>query len=250
MSSGLLVFGGTTEARELLESGIPALCSVATEYGAKMMEGVSTARTIVGRMDTEEMAALIKAEQISAVIDATHPYARVVTANIKQACEITGTPLLRLLRDKTDYRSNVDVVMTCDEAASLLNGTDERALLTVGSKELRCFTSVKNYQQRLYARVLPSSEVIAGCEKLGFDAGHIIAMQGPFTKEMNEQMLIMTGASVIVTKDGGKSGGMEEKLEAAKSAGARIILIVRPDERGSSVNEALRWAKDRLGFNV
>jgi precorrin-2 dehydrogenase/sirohydrochlorin ferrochelatase/precorrin-6A/cobalt-precorrin-6A reductase len=109
----------------------------------------------------------------------------------------------------------------------------------VGSKELPAFASVRNARRRLFARVLPTSAVIAQCEKLGYDAGHLIAMQGPFSESMNEQMLAMTGASVLVTKDGGDAGGMREKLEAAQKAGAEVIVIARPEEEGFTAAEVL-----------
>lgn len=235
----IIIFGGTTEARWLLERGLPALCCVATDYGAKLLQGLENAKVRIGRLDEPAMEDLFRSESPSYVVDATHPYAVEVSRNIRQACGKTGVPCLRVVRPKTPLPGRTAVVKSAAEAAQLLNQTDEKVLLTVGSKELPAFASVRNARRRLFARVLPTSAVIAQCEKLGYDAGHLIAMQGPFSESMNEQMLAMTGASVLVTKDGGDAGGMREKLEAAQKAGAEVIVIARPEEEGFTAAEVL-----------
>lgn len=248
----LLLFGGTTEAREILARGVPALCCVATEYGAALAgEGIAAEGAVrVGRLDAGGIADLIAAEGITCVMDATHPYAVEVTKNIRAACERMGMPLLRVLRDAVSVEDDSVVrVASCREAAELLNGREEeKALLTVGSKELGAFTAVRDYGHRLFARVLPTSEVLRSCEALGFDPAHVIAMQGPFSAEMNRAMLEMTGASLLVTKDGGGPGGMEAKLAGARAAGAEVILVTRPDDSGCSVDEAVLWARRMLGL--
>ena len=248
MTPRLLIFGGTTEARQILERGVPALCSVATASGAQLLTGLEKAETTVGRLDAAAMADLIRRRGITHVADATHPYAAEVTKNIREACAETGTPLVRVARGKTPIPDGVTVVSTPAEAAELLNQRSGKVLLTVGSKELACFAGIRDGRERLYARVLPLPDVIEQCARLGFDAGHLIAMQGPFSAAMNEMMLDMTGASIIVTKDGGAAGGMEEKLEAARRKGAEVILIGRPGESGLSVEEALLWIRRELGL--
>lgn len=98
MRRKLLLFGGTAEGRRILEYGLPALCCVATEYGAAMLRGLENAEILVGRLNPSQMSALIKERGVSCVIDATHPYASEVTANIKNACLESGVPLRRVLR--------------------------------------------------------------------------------------------------------------------------------------------------------
>ena len=247
--SRLLVFGGTTESRTLLERGIPALCCVATDYGAKLLEGLDNVTPLVGRLDAPAMEALFRREGITHVIDATHPYAVEVSRNIRAACASAGIKLLRVARPRTPLPESAVVAASAEEAAELLNATDEKVLLTVGSKELPAFAGVTNAKTRLFARVLPTSSVIAQCEALGYDAGHIVAMQGPFSRAMNEAMFAATGAKTLVTKDGGASGGMEDKLAAAESAGARVIVIGRSAEDGATLDEAVLWARRELGLS-
>ena len=254
----LLIFGGTTEARELLERGIPAICCVATDYGAGMVKNLANVDVRVGRLDEAGIEALILSESVTCVIDATHPYAADVTDNIITACEKTNTPRLRVSRASNNNisdTSDMTVVKSCREAAKLLNDREGNVLLTVGSKELGEFTSVRDYQKRIFARVLPTPDVLKKCMELGLDGAHIIAMQGPFSLDMNRAMIRDTGASVLVTKDGGMPGGIDEKAEAAREAGVEVILVARPenvkdkDDELHTIEDGVLWARRMLGLS-
>ena len=83
--------------------------------------------------------------------------------------------------------------------------------------------------------------------RLGFEGKHLIAMQGPFSEEMNLALLHQTRARYFVTKESGKAGGFEEKLKAAKKAGAVLIVIGRPQERGRSVQEVCHFIESNFG---
>lgn len=48
---------------------------------------------------------------------------------------------------------------------------------------------------------------------------------------MNEAMLKQFDCRYLVTKETGKAGGYEEKVEAAKRAGAKLVLVGRPPEQ-------------------
>lgn len=247
MKEKLLLFGGTTEARELAESGLPMICCVATEYGAEVLPDLPSLDVRTGRMNAEEMAELINAEGITVVADATHPYARAVTAEIKKACGQSGAEYMRIARARTPLPDDAVVVESCAQAAALLDEWGERALVATGSKELDAFTKVRNYRELIFPRVLPSKDVIERCASLGFGPGQIIAMRGPFSKAMNVELLRMTGAAVLVTKDGGETGGMPEKIEAARETGARLIVVGRAEDEGRTVREALLLLRRRLG---
>ena len=90
----ILIFAGTTEGRilseHLADAGISQTVCVATEYGEKILSGGPVVTIRQGRMDCAEMEALMKTEQFSAVVDATHPYAAAVTENICTAARNAG----------------------------------------------------------------------------------------------------------------------------------------------------------------
>lgn len=247
MRGGLLLFGGTTEGREILEYGLPAVCCVATNCGAEMLRNIHGVDIHVGRLDAGQISAFIREREICCVIDATHPYAATATANIKRACTETGTPLRRVLREQSVY-SCAAMAESCEAAAEMLNRRGGRALLTTGSKNLAAFTAVSDFRERLFARVLPIEGAVKHAEALGFKHEHIIAERGPFTVEQNEALLRRTGAEVMVTKDGGAPGGTSEKLMAAKRLGIEVIVIRRPDDAGCTVRQAVFWARRVLGL--
>lgn len=240
----VIIFGGTTEGRILAEwlakRQIRTLVSVATEYGKQTMEPEESLVIHTGRLDLEGMVQLISKEQPKVVLDATHPHAQEVTRLLKRACERLNVSCQRIVRRSEDTETgNVIWVNTAQEAARLVEEDQRAVLLTTGSKELESFTSLPRLCHRIYARVLPDSKVLAACEALGIRGRQLIAMQGPFSVEMNEALLKAVDAGWLVTKESGSSGGFEEKLEAAKRCGVKVVVIRRPqEETGLTVEDA------------
>ena len=119
---------------------------------------------------------------------------------------------------------------------------EEKILLTTGSKELESFCTDENLRKRLVVRVLPGRESMELCWKAGLEGKQIIAMQGPFTKELNLATIRQYGITALVTKESGKIGGTDEKLEAAKEAGIACHVIRKPvceDAAAMSFEEVL-----------
>ncbi|MDR1481399.1 MAG: precorrin-6A reductase [Synergistaceae bacterium] len=248
----ILLMGGTTEGRELFKTGLPFVYSAATEYGAKFVRrGPDENLIMSGRMDESRMLELLRTGEFAGVVDATHPYAAEVKLNIQRACETAGIPLFRVLRPPVGAGSGhgVTVVKSWKEAAGYIERANGNALLTIGSKELHNFVSISDFKTRLYVRILPSSESIATCERLGFPPSNIIAELGPFSESANRSHLEKIRASILVTKDGGQEGGVPEKLAAARKHGAEVLMIARPspcdslaDVSSGSVTDAWSWA--------
>lgn len=241
----LLIFGGTTEGRILARRagalGAEVTVSVATRVGAEELAGEDGIRVLTGRLDRSGMEALLPSFDLC--VDATHPYAKLATAAIRVACGSTGTPCLRLLRPASQIEGAV-CVPDCKAAAEFLTGRPGNILLTTGSKELSAFGWLD--PGRLYARVLPTHEGLAACEGLGLPHSHILALQGPFSQKLNEAMLEQYKIRWLVTKDGGRAGGFEEKLAAARHVGAELVLVERPPDEGKGLEEILQQIKERL----
>lgn len=248
----ILIFSGTTEGRRLAEhfSGRAAeiFVSVATEYGKECMEERGNIRILSGRMDGAEMEAFLEKMQIGLVVDATHPFAVEVTRNIRQACERTGTEYVRCLREaeNSGQTDGAVLVNSVPEAVSYLEQMQGNILIATGSKELKEYTKIPDYRERCYARVLSTLVSVEESIKLGFEGKHLIAMQGPFSKELNLALLRQTGAGYFVTKESGKTGGFSEKAEAAREAGAVLVVVGRPRESGKTLEETIRFLDGRL----
>ncbi len=248
----ICIFSGTNEGRELCGflsvNGAAAETEayVATEYGAEPLEKINGITIHRGRLEAEEMALEFGTNDL--VIDATHPYAVEVTRNLRTACQAAGAEYWRLVRPglSSEY---AETVPDTEAAVSWLDKNQGKALLTTGSKELEAFTRIKDYRERVYVRVLPSVEAIKKCEGLGFRGSHIIAMQGPFSHEMNVAVLRSTGAGILVTKDTGETGGFRTKISAARETGAKVLVIARPhEEDGMTLSEIKACLSKRLGL--
>ena len=265
----VLLFGGTIEGRRIAEaiasSGAGAederqpsvecchVC-VATQYGASLLPHDDRIIVHDERMDAEGMAELIRDTGFDICIDATHPYAVAVSENIRTACNVCGLRLYRLLREdvsgKRDNRSGdgIRYYDSVHDAVEYLKDTKGNILTSTGSKELSEFTAISDYSTRVYARVLPTGNVVASCEEMGFGARNLICMQGPFSVEMNIAMINECRAAYVVTKASGNAGGFTEKYEAALKTGAELIVIGRPKEAAEKVY-SLEEIYDVLGLN-
>lgn len=174
----VLLFGGTSEGRALAlwlsENNIEHMVCVATAYGGELLPEQINSK--VGRLSEEEMVDIM--QDYDCVIDATHPYAKVVTETIIKASERAEIKRLRLLRAGETTGEWIEAENTT-MAAQMLEGMEGNILLTTGSKELHFY---KNLASRAYPRVLPVMDSLQKCVDCGFSPKQVICMQGPFTK--------------------------------------------------------------------
>ena len=243
----ILIFGGTTEGRALshllAEKGAEVTVCVATDYGREEQGDVPGVTVLTGRRTPEEKRALLRGCDLC--VDATHPYAVEVTKSVRAACAEAGVPYRRLLRGQGgELDADTVVVDSAAEAAELLAKTEGNILLTTGAKELGAFSMLE--PSRLFARVLPTHESPAASQAAGIPHRNILAMQGPFSQELNEALLRQFRIAALVTKDGGKVGGFPEKVLAARRTGVRLILIRRPDEAGETFEEIVKSCEELM----
>jgi precorrin-6Y C5,15-methyltransferase (decarboxylating) len=248
----ICIFAGTTEGRELVKflssQPVEVTACVATEYGETMLPEADNLTISAGRLPVDEITKMLSGSAFDLVIDATHPYAASITGSIAKACRATGTESLRLLRGASSLPSDAVVVPDAEAAAAFLDQTEGNILLTTGSKDLPKFSGMNGFCDRVYARVLPMEASLAACNETGLKASHIIAMQGPFSEEMNLALIHAVSAAYLVTKDGGKPGGFDAKISAAKKTGVKLVVIGRPAaEDGVTFEETIRILCDRFG---
>lgn len=232
----LCLFAGTTEGRALTEflagqENVTVTVCVATEYGETLLPESDNVTVSAKPLPVGEITALLERERFHLVIDATHPYAASITTSIAASCAATGTAYQRLLRGDSQRAEEAVYVADSREACDFLAGKEGTILLTTGSKELAVFAALPDFEKRVYARVLPVEASLCACTSAGLPVSHIVAMQGPFSREMNTATLRACGASWLVTKDGGDIGGFEDKVAAAQETGAGLVVIGRPPQR-------------------
>lgn len=254
----VLIFAGTVEGRLLTEylasKKIETVVCVATEYGKKLFSENNDIKSLSGRLTQGEMVELIDEIKPSIVVDSTHPYADFATENIKGATEKTGVSYLRLLRPSEDIEGenteDVEIFSDVKSAVDYLKTTKGNIFLTTGSKDLKYFTEIEDYQNRVFPRVLSLPQVVMEASKLGFQGKNLICMQGPFSKEINTAMLRQTNSKILVTKETGNAGGFKEKLQSAKEVGAKVVIIGRPTkEEGLDFSQCKKFLREKLRIN-
>lgn len=257
----VLIYSGTTEGRmlaqQLAQAGIECDVHVATEYGQIVMPQLDRVNVHVGRLDANEMYEAAR-NGYAAVVDATHPFATEVSANIRKSLETLDVPYIRLARkmdivtdtaqeneggntgNRNSGNGHVRYFADYESCAAALESTDGNILLTTGSKELGIFCNDGKLCERLYVRVLPGQDNIALCEAAGMRGKQIIAMQGPFSTEMNTALINQFSIKYLVTKASGEHSGFAEKLEAARNCGIEAFVIgMQAEDKGLSYDEVL-----------
>lgn len=249
----ILVLGGTLEGREIAAAitgmGYPTLLTVVSGYGAGMVAKDPLLEVRVGSLDEPGLQALVRERGVRLIVDATHPYAGIITATAWQTARAMQVPFIRYDRPQAAAGADgagIYQAKTYEDAADMARDLGATVFLTIGSKNLRPFIEAgRRYDRRIVARVLPDVKVLAECTSLGLRPMNIVAVQGPFSVEMNIAMLREYKADVLVTKDSGSTGGTDAKLEAAAQMGIPVVVVGRPDTPEGpvtdSIPEILAW---------
>lgn len=230
----ILILGGTSDSIEICnllnQKKSDYAVSVTTSYGEKLAKKC-TDKVILKKLTLEDMVDYINKNGVTKIIDATHPYAVEVSINAIKASEIADISYIRFERESLiksiDYK-NKYIVNNIDEACEIVNKIGHNIFIGTGSKNLHLYREkIKN--KNLIPRVLPTSEVLISCEKLGFNADNIIAMKGPFSVDMNESTYKQYNIDLVITKESGIAGGFLEKIKACENLNIPVIIIKRKE---------------------
>ncbi|MFD9702069.1 cobalt-precorrin-6A reductase [Lentzea sp. NPDC059081] len=226
----ILILGGTGEARELA-ARVPAVSSLAGRVSTPALP-VGEVR-IGGFGGVDGLAQWLRDNGITAVVDATHPFARQITANAFEACARVGVPFLVLRRPGFDPQPGWLWVDDVAGAARAIPGS--RVFLTTGRQDLAEFAGCPQW---FLARMVepPEPPMPQRIE--------VLLSRGPFTVDGELALMREHRIDVLVTKDSG--GRMTSaKLEAARRLGIPVVIVRRPPlppaETVADVDAAVRW---------
>lgn len=256
----ILILAGTLDGRQLavdlVREGHEVLLSAVSEYGGELARD-SRLTVRVGPLDQPGLVVLLKEAAIQAVVDASHPYAANASQNAMAACEAAGIPYIRYERPAVPLPAYEKLYEVYDAAgaAKTAAGLGNTVFLTTGSRALAVFKSEPLLaDKRLIARVLPEPTVLQECLELGFSPRDIIAMQGPFSHELNVAMFNEFQTEVVVTKNSGQVGGSDTKISAAMALDLPLVVISRPKIQygtvGYSQPEIIALVKEALLCNI
>lgn len=229
----ILLLGGTSDsiiiANKIKEQSMDIMLSTATEYGREIANNSFDGNIIFGKKDKEQLRSFCIHNKIDLIIDATHPYANLISENAINVSKELNIVYMRYERPviNKDYEKYI-VCKSYQEAGKLLDKIEGNILLTTGSKDVELILEQIEDKSRVYIRVLPQSKVIKKLESLNITLSQIIAMKGPFSKELNKAIIEQIDCKVIVTKESGSQGKTYEKLVAASECNVKVVLIERP----------------------
>ncbi|MBS4190789.1 precorrin-6A reductase [Bacillus sp. FJAT-49705] len=229
----ILFLAGTSDARELAiqvqNQGHPLLATVVTESAAESLKAHDIPYQ-VGRLSVDDMIVLIQRREMNCVIDASHPYAEEASRTAMAAAKACDIPYIRYERPKEQFTSPlITEVESYEEAAKAAQSHKGTIMLTTGSKTLEIFTKyLMRDEIRLICRMLPNIGNMEKCNQLGIKQKDIVAIQGPFSESLNKSLYEQYNVTLMITKESGKVGSVDEKMTAALQLGIPIILIKRP----------------------
>lgn len=224
MAPNLLVLGGTTEAtalcRHLADAGIAGTVSLAGRVERPRPQPLP--QRVGGFGGPEGLADYLRAQRITHVVDATHPFAARMSANAVAGCALAGVPLLALTRAPwqagpgDDWRHVPDIA----GAVAALSGAPARVFLAVGRQHLAAFAAAPQHHYLLRLVDPP-------VEPLPLPHHRIVVDRGPFTEAGDLALMQAHGTGLVVSKNSG-GGGASAKLAAARALGLPLIMIDRP----------------------
>ncbi|MHC5904897.1 cobalt-precorrin-6A reductase [Streptomyces sp. S6] len=163
----------------------------------------------------------LREHQVTALVDATHPFASRITRNAVAAAAGTGVPLVVLRRPGWEAGAGdrwYDVG-TVAEAAALVPRLGRRVLLTTGRLELAAFAHVTGVHFVARSVEPPDPPLPADCE--------VLLARGPFSLDDELRLLRERRIDVVVTKDSG-GAATAAKLVAARESGVPVVVVRRP----------------------
>ncbi|MGR3500034.1 MAG: cobalt-precorrin-6A reductase [Limimaricola soesokkakensis] len=239
----VLVLAGTREGREvaagLAARAIPVLASLAGRTRRPLEPGVPLRTGGFG--GAQGFRDTVAAQGITAVIDATHPFAEEITERTARLCREDGLPHLIIRRSGWQPLPGDDwtrIAREADLAAHVPRGAT--VFLATGPQRLEAFTGLEG-RRVLCRRIDPAPGPFP------YENGDWVVSRPPFSVEDETALFALLGVDVLATKDSGGDDG-RAKLEAARALGLRVVLLDRPRlPEGArvveTVEEALNWAE-------
>ena len=248
----ILLLGGTTESLEvadvLADKKVPFIISVISDYGAELASkhGQKVAKIT---FTSENFPIFCHEHHIDFILDATHPFARVISQLVIDEARKLDIPYLRFER-QNNYSKNADLKMvnSLEEACQYLKQVEGKIYLSTGSKTAPTYAEVLGVD-RLHVRVLPTTKVMGKLTDAGFLASQIDGIQGPFSVALNVELFKHSSAKVVVTKESGRQGGVQEKIAACEQLGIPCVIIRRPQISYPHMVSSLHELKMNLGDN-
>ncbi|MDO4771805.1 cobalt-precorrin-5B (C(1))-methyltransferase CbiD [Porphyromonas sp.] len=227
-SSSILIVGGTTEGRIVVETCDDAgkIYYYSTKNASQQVDCVHGVR-VSGGLDKDEMMSFCSANDVRLIIDAAHPFAMNVHRNVGDTAEAVNIPVIRFERKFPERDSRLHWFGTYDEAISYLEHNKiHRLLALTGVNTIKSLRKFWQSNPDTYFRIMNRTESLAEVQKEAFPLSHILFYdQEPDDRKLFAQI----DPQAIITKESGDTGGFSEKVQTALDLDIPVLVIKRPD---------------------
>jgi precorrin-6A/cobalt-precorrin-6A reductase len=220
----ILILGGTTEASALAVAlaaqGLAATLSYAGRTAQPRAQPVPV--RVGGFGGAAGLAAYLRTEKVTHLVDATHPFAARISANAVAAAAMAGVSLVALTRPawQPGIGDRWTGVADLDGAVAVLNQPPRRVMLALGRMHVDAFAAQPQHDYLLRFVDRPAVAPMLPRHRLVID-------RGPFTVEGDMRLLREHGVELVVCKNAGGSGAVA-KLVAARALGLPVVMVDRP----------------------
>lgn len=238
----LLLLAGTAEAQQvamgLAAEGRAAVASLAGATRAPRATGLPT--RIGGFGGAAGFLRYLEEAGITAVLDATHPFAVPISERTARLCTGAGLPYCQLLRAEwLPGAGDRWTMIAAEEEAAAHIPEGATVFLATGRQGLARFANLAG--RRLICRVVDPPEV-----PFPFDGGTYLVGRPPFSVADEMALFTRLGIDWLVVKNAGGAAS-ESKLAAARALGLPVAMIARPPQpdalRVATVAAALDWVR-------
>ena len=247
MSKALLILGGTGEAASLAD-GLAGVRRV--QVTTSLAGRTSNPRSITGRVriggfgGADGMRAYLERERIRMLVDATHPFASLISAHAVDACDHCGIDRLQLRRLPWDARSGDRWirVASMEEAARQVQASHKTVFLTTGQKGIESFSALNGV--RFVVRLVEAPKT-----RLPLEHYTLILARGPYSEREEERLMQEHQVDLVVSKNSG-GAATYAKINASAKLGIPVLMIDQPPPAAGpkvdSVEAAHDWVMARL----
>ena len=219
----ILIIGGTAEAaiiaKELVKRGVFVIISYAGR--TVDIEPPIQSYRIGGFGGATGMSDFMKKEEITHLLDASHPFSKTITINSLVATKMANVNYICFEREKwgKEKEDSWRFVSDINKAVKLIED-DDSVFVTIGNKEIR-------YLNRRPKPFYLIRMITDPTDKIKLENYEIIFDKGPFELESEMNILKKYSINKLITKNSG-SPAVFGKIHAARTMGVEVIMIERP----------------------
>ncbi len=243
----ILVMGGTSEARDLVENFdiSKIVYATTTRNPAHLARFRSLPQVhLIGPMNRAQIVRVVENYNIRKLLDATHPFAENASTNAIAACAECEIDYFRLERPRVEVPASelIRIVSSFDRAAELIREMEDkkRLLLSIGVKHLGYFRELfEDSEYEVYCQVLDIPKSLEMAERCGIPLDRVLTSDGVPTMENVHRILMDFQLDLMVFKESGYRGGTDAKIEAGMITKTPMVLVDRPQINYPKVFESV-----------